>query len=391
MVVTVLAAIVSLLLVYKYKATATMLPPNPNQEAMFGLMSGFLPGSFTSSFSSALGGMISGISTPSDLYASIMQSTRIKREIIAKYNLREEFDTKTMHDTYEALDGITEIDISPEGIISVSITYKNKVLATDIANSYVEELDKFNTETAMTTGKKYRIFIEERLRSNEDSLAAVEESLRAFQEKHHTVALEAEIEGAIAAIAELKSEMILLEVQKAAIGSGNQNNPHVRKINQQLWELRRQLAKIEFGDTTVAEKGFGAGFAVPFSELPEVAIEYARLVRDVEVQSAIFEILTQQYEQAKLMEAKDTPTVQFLDRASVPEKRAFPKRTLIVVLTFLITLLINIPLIFLLEYLGEIKKNPQEHAFAVGITREISTDLTAFKRLLKKISRIKRH
>lgn len=390
-VVTIFAAIISLLLVYRYKATATMLPPNPDQEAMFGLMSGFLPGGFPSSFSSALGGMISGISTPSDLYASIMRSTRIKRGIIAKYNLQEEFKTRTMHDTYKALDDITEIDISPEGIISVSVTYKNKVLATNIANSYVEELDKFNTETAMTTGKKYRIFIEERLRSNEDSLAAAEEHLRAFQEKHHTVALETEIEGAIETIAKLKSEMILLEVQKAAIGSGNFNNPYVRKINQQLRELRRQLDQMEFGDTTVTKKEFGAGFAVPFSELPEVAVEYARLVRDVEVQSAIFEILTQQYEQAKIMEAKDTPTVQFLDRASVPEKRTFPKRTLIVILTFLIALLVNMPLVFLLEYFSEIKKNPQEHAFAIWFTREISADFAAFKRFLKKILKLKRH
>jgi len=142
-IVTIAAVIISLILPLKFTATATILPPNPEQEMMFGFIPGFAPGGISSGFSSMLGGMVPGVSTPSDLYATIMKSSRIKRAIIDKYNLKEEFKAKTMHDAFASLDEITNIGISPEGIISVGITYKNKHLATDIANSYVEELDKF--------------------------------------------------------------------------------------------------------------------------------------------------------------------------------------------------------------------------------------------------------
>ncbi|KPJ68658.1 hypothetical protein AMJ44_05840 [candidate division WOR-1 bacterium DG_54_3] len=379
------AAIISLLLTQKYTATATILPPNPNQEAMFGVMSTLMPSSAASSFSSLLSGMVTGVTTPSDLYATIMISSRIKREIIRKYNLEEEFKAKTMHDAFEALDEITKTSISPEGIISVSITYKDKNLATDIANSYVKELDKFNTQTTMTVGKRFRIFIEQRLKETTDSLTKAEDDLRNFQEKHKTIVLDAEIESAIQTIAELKSRIMLLDVRKGALSSSSQlDNPYLREINKELRELRKQLAQIEFGEKQRDTKEFGVGFSVPFSQLPEVSQEYVRLLREVKIQEAIFELLTQQYEQAKIMELKDTPTVQFLDMAYVPEKRSFPRRTLIVVLTFLISIFIHIPLVFLLEYINDIKTMPGRHTSTEKFISEISKDYKELTNFVKR-------
>lgn len=392
-IVTVAAVIISLLLTQVFTATATILPPNPEQQTMLGLLSYNVPGGLSSL--SRMGGVFTGIATPSDLFAAIMKSGRIRGAIIRKYDLMKEFNVKKMSEASEALDGITRITVSPEGMISVSVTYKNKHLAADIANSFIEELDRFNTETAMTTGRKYRIFIEERLQANIDTLALAEEALRKFQEKHRTIALEEEIESAIATIAELKSQIILLEVKKGALASSSQfDNPYLYDINKELRELKKQLAKIEFGDKSKEKEernGFGVGFAVPFSELPEVAVEYARLLRDVEVQSAIYELLTQQYEQAKIMELKDTPTVQFLDRASPPEKRSFPKRKIIVIIAFFVSLVINTVLVFFLETIKQAKAEKNtEYARWLTVYNQIIKDLNAIKVYIKNVFKWKK-
>jgi len=382
-IVTVFAIIISLLLQNKYTATATILPPNPNQDMMFGLLPSFTYGGATGFSSLAkLGNIVSGISTLSDMYAAIMQSSRIKGEIIKKYNLKKIFKAKTMHDAGKALDEITKIGISPEGIISVSVTYQNKHLATDIANSYVEELDKFNTETAMTVGKKYRIFIEQRLKDNHDSLIKAEEDLRNFQEKHKTVVLDEEIKSAIETIARLKSEIILREVQKGATTSSSHiTNPYIQNIEQELRELKRQLSKIEFGGKGTNE--FGAGFSIPFVKLPELSLEYARLLRDVKVQEAIYELLTQQFEQAKIMELKDTPTVQFLDKAGIPEKKSYPKRSLIVIFAFVLSIFCSILIAFLLDYVENVKTNPQKHQMLMNFVETFSNDFLKLKTYFK--------
>ncbi len=345
-IVVLVSVIISLLLVQQFTATATILPPSSEQIAFMGLIVGGQPGGVAGI--PGLRSVLPGLSTPSDLYAAIMRSGSIKGRIIKRFNLKQKFRAKTMYDTYKMLENITQIKVSPEGIVSVSVTYRDKYLATDIANAYVEELEKFNRETAMTSGKRYRLFIEKRLRETEDSLAKAEEILRNFQEKYRTIALDTEIEKVIETIASLKSQIILKEVLKGA--AGVVNNPYTRSIDQELRALRKQLAKIEFADKTERKNEFGAGFSVPLSKIPEVSLEYARLLRDVKTQEAVYELLTQQYEQAKIMEAKDTPTVQILDEAKVPEKKSSPNRRLITLLAFYCAVIFSILYVILFHY-----------------------------------------
>lgn len=383
-IITFVAAVLSFLLPQKYTARATILPPSSQQDALLGMMSGNIPTGLSSL--ARMGGMSFGLASPSDLYAAIMQSGRIKGSIIKQYDLKKVFKCKTIDDTYKRLDGITKIVVQPVGIIHVSVTYEDKYLAVEIANAFVEELDKFNTETAMTVGKRYRIFIEERLEENEDSLAKTEGALRDFQEKHRTIALDVEIQSVIETIAELKSEIILLEVQKGTIGTSSSiNNPYVENINQRLRELKKQLAKIEIGSKVEKKDEFGIGFSVPLSKLPELSLEYVRLFRDAKIQEAIFELLAQQYEQAKIMEVKDTPTVQFLDRAGVPEKRSFPVRRTVVLLGFIISIVTGILVAFSLEYIGNVKKGKTKlsHKWIV-IVEELHGDSRKILKKLKK-------
>lgn len=388
-IVTGMAVIISVLMPNQFTATTTILPPNPQQDMMFGLVNPAIATAFGGS--SGLTSLLTGGTGPSDLFAAILRSGHITGTLIRKYNLREVFKTKTFHDATKQLNEITRIGVTPEGMVTVSVTWYDKYLATDIANSYIEELDKFNTETAMTTGKKYRIFIEKRLNENIDYLGQAENNFKIFQEEHRTIALDVELENAIATIAQLKAEIILLEVQKAALGSpGDYNNPHAKNINRQLRELNKQLSRIEFGDTLQNNKGFGAGFAVPFSELPEIAVEYARFVREVEVQSAIFELLTQQYEQAKIMEVKDTPTVQVLDRASPPEKKSRPKRSRTVLLAAVFGLIVGALGAFVLESVEQAKTRPDDYKKWTNIYEKVRNDLIIAKTWISTILRSKK-
>ena len=54
---------------------------------------------------------------------------------------------------------------------------------------------------------------------------------------------------------------------------------------------------------------------------------YADLYRQTKIQETVYELLTQQYELAKVEEAKEIPTVKVLDAAIVPTKKTFPPRS----------------------------------------------------------------
>jgi len=132
-------------------------------------------------------------------------------------------------------------------------------------------------------------------------------------------------------------------------------------------------------------KEFGAGFSVPFARLPKISLEYARLLRNLKVQEAIYELLTQQYEQAKIMEAKDTPTVQILDKASPPERKSFPKRGIIIILVFITSFALNFLGICVVLYFNEEKRKEQSNIKRLIVLWEyLKGDFTKILRKFKK-------
>jgi tyrosine-protein kinase Etk/Wzc len=103
-------------------------------------------------------------------------------------------------------------------------------------------------------------------------------------------------------------------------------NAQIRQTEEELAALRAQLAKLGGSEETSE-----ANLIVPKGKVPEAGLEYVRKVRDVKYYETIFEILARQFEMAKLDEAKQGAFIQVLDAAVPPDRRSFPKRTLIVI------------------------------------------------------------
>src|SRR5262249_54514882 len=83
----------------------------------------------------------------------------------------------------------------------------------------------------------------------------------------------------------------------------------------------------------------GKSPSLPFPtirNLPLLGAKYADYYRRAKIQETVYELLTEQYELAKVEEAKETPSVKVLDPGRVPERKSFPPRLLIIFLgTFL--------------------------------------------------------
>ena len=63
-----------------------------------------------------------------------------------------------------------------------------------------------------------------------------------------------------------------------------------------------------------------------------------RLLRQLKTLEQLKALLTAQYEQARIEEVRDVSTLEVLDVATPPEKRARPQRTLLVAMGFLLGL-----------------------------------------------------
>jgi len=156
-------------------------------------------------------------------------------------------------------------------------------------------------------------------------------------------------------LADLKAQIRAKEVQLGVIKQySTSSNPDVIRMEDELRELKKQVAMLESKESNPEAD------AIPsISEAPTLGLQYIRLKRKAITHEKVFELLTQQYEMAKIDEAKEGISFQVIDRAIPPKKSIKPKIRLNVMLTGVVSLFAGIFLIFFLEYISNLKK-PEE-------------------------------
>jgi len=360
-VVAVVLALLSLFLPPKYTSSTSIMP---SLDQIMGLSVQQTPG-----ISSLLGNLPSlpGFVSPSDIYASILKSRTIGEMIIDSLGLMKIYKTSSMEEALNSLYSNVDVKVTSTGMIEITCTAPNRMLAYRMAKLFVEELDRFNRNAIMTKGKNTRIFIEKRLREVEEELKKAEEALRAFNERNKTVKLDEELVKAIDVYSDLKSQLLSYEVKRDLLKSiSRAENPDLKRVEARIAALRDKLTELEDGKG----EGFGAGFSIPLRQLPEKSVEYARLLRDVEVKNKLYAFLVEQYETAKILESKDTPTLQVIVKPEVPEMRSWPKRKILVLEGILLSFVISVLFAALFEFIEKDRDSKKKWGEIVKILRK---------------------
>ena len=360
-----LAMVVSLLMPKVYESTASILPQIDSKEGLSGLgglgsllaLSGSGGAGGAGALAQGLGITLPGMpATPTDIFVAMLKSRIMADAVIKQFDLMKLYNDKTMQDARKDLESDTTIKVSKEKVIKVTVEAKNPQLASDIANFYVANLDRLNRTLNVTKSGQNRVFIEKRLVETKTNLVKAEEALREFQTKNKAVHLEAQGRAAIEAAAMIQAEISATEVQLQVMeGYLTLDNPDVVRMRSSLGELKKQLTLLEFGKGGKGQLP-GDRMHPAFITVPSLAIEYARLFREVKVQETLYTMLTSQYEQAKIAEARDTPSVQVLDQGVPAEKKSRPRIGLNMVIAGVLALFLGIFLAFFLEYLERVKR-----------------------------------
>ncbi len=373
---------ISLLLPSWYTATTTLLPPE-KETPFIGLTASILGG-----FSGASEMSLPLMATPSDIIAAILRSRSVGEKVIEKAGLMEVYRTTSKEQALKELATRIKVKVTEEGMVSLDFEDRDRERAAEVANLFIQEADRISRTASTSRARNTRLFIEKRMERTRKDLTRAEEDLREFQELHKTISLDEQMKTAIQTAADLRAEMVMDEIELNVLSQNlSFSHPQIQRLRSKIFQIRKQLDKLEFGDQESAPDE-NQVLDVPFSEVPKLSLELARLTRDLKIQEAIFELLSQQYEEAKIQEAKDTPTIQVLDRAVPPEKRSRPRRAMMVVMAAVASLFVGTVFVFGLEYLKALQKeNPEgfkriEEAFSA-----LREDLQHIKGLFLKSKR----
>jgi len=321
-IVTVISIIVSLMLPKWYRATSVILSPSSGMGVSLGSMG--IIGNL------GLGDMFGG-NEDQNRYLSILKSRSLIESVINKYHLKGKYKCENMDDTILKFKKYYNISVGEELQITISFYDKNQDEVANIVNYKVFCLDSINNMIAQSKAKNIKIFIGERVNEIIDSLSVLESEISSFMEEEGILSLEDQVRVGVVSAAEIKLELIKKEIELiVAKKSFEGNNPIIKNIQNEIDGIKEKY-KTYFGEDSKDN------LFLNFSKVPNLGIKYNRFDRKVEYYKTLIEFLGPQYEKAKIDEQKDIPTVQVIDKAVRPDRKAKPKKAKIVVICFLMS------------------------------------------------------
>jgi uncharacterized protein involved in exopolysaccharide biosynthesis len=339
----VLALVVAFLWPKQYESSARIMPPSTSGggAALLAAITGRSGGGLSGLGALASEMFASGGSTP--LFMELLHSGTISGRLIERFDLQRVYHKRYRIDTAKYLARHTKVmDDKKSGIITLTVTDTDPVRARDIAQAYLEELNLLVNRTNTSSAHQERIFIEKRLRSVKVDLEQAQQRLSEFSSTHSTVDIKEQTRAMVDAASHLEAQLIVeqsgLESLKQIYGDGN---IRVREAQARIAVVREEISKLG-GSSEALPLGEQDGLKLPVNspgsnaekeypalrQMPRLAVPYARLYREVQVQETVFELLTQQYELSRIQEAKDVPVVNIIDAPGVAEKKSFPPRLL---------------------------------------------------------------
>jgi tyrosine-protein kinase Etk/Wzc len=299
-----------------FTAATKFLPPQQQQSSAAAMLQslGALGG---------LAGAASGLKNPADQYVAFVKSQTIQDTLIERFKLKDRYDERYLQDARKELERNTRVSAgAKDGFITIEVDDKDPAFSAQLANAYVEELQKLMSRLAVTEAQQRRVFFERQLAATKNSLAKAEQALKGSG--LNSSALKASPQAAVEGLARLKASITAQEIKLASMrGYLTDSAPEFRQGQTELSAMRSQLMRAEKEEPSNARSTEESDYVAKF--------------RDFKYQETLFDLFAKQYEIARVDESREGAVIQVLDVAKPPEKKSKPKKALIAVATTLAT------------------------------------------------------
>lgn len=341
-----LSTAVAFIIPKRFKSTAKIVAPDSsNATALSGMLNKAAGGG-----SAGLGlgldpSTLLGLKTPGAFFIAVLESRTVQDHLVEKFDLRTHYSKKYRQDARKKLDHNTDIEEEKKsGVITISVTDWDPQFAAMLVRSYIEELNRVAADLNTSAAHREREFLEQRLQSARQDLDLASRQLSEFSSRHTMMDVEQQSRTMMDAAARLQGELIASQSELKGLQQiYSDDNVRVRSLRARIGELQAQLRKMVGSYTapgTVNDSPSSADYP-PIRTLPALGYRYQELYRQAKIQETIFEFLTQQYELARVEEARELPVVRVMDPPNIPEKKNSPIRSLVVGLSVFLALVLG--------------------------------------------------
>lgn len=355
----VVAVVIGILLVLflpkNYTAEVTLLPPQ-SQSSLGSMLSSELGG--LGAMASLAGGSL-GLKNPNDRYVAMFRSRVVEDAMVQKYGLMQEYHAKLLSVARKDFESHAKVDgTTKDGLIHISVTDRNPQRAAELANGYVAEFRDLSQHLAISEAAQRRLFYQSQMQQAQDQLTEAEAAMVKAEQQTGIIQVGGQTEALIQEGAQLRGQIAAKEAEIEGLRSfAAPGNPNLQQAEQELSSLQQQLSALAGNG-----KGAEGDLLIPRGKLTDAEFDYLRKYRNVAYYQSIVNVLAQQYELAKLDEAKEGALIQVVDPAIPPDHKSSPKRGLILVASLLVGIFFGILFALLAEGWEALKNDPENSA-----------------------------
>lgn len=342
-IVFVLSIVLAFLLPKEYVSTARIMPPEQgsNSSALLAV----LLGKTSAGGLAGLAGSLLGTKSNGALFLALLRSGTVSGRLIDRFGLQQEYHKRYRDDTARKLARLTKItEDAKSGVITIAVTDQTRQGARNLAQGYLDELNNLVARVSTSSAGREREFIEKRLNTVKAELQRAQLELSDFSSKNTTVDIKEQTRATVDAGARLEGQLIANESELDSLRQiyGDQN-VRVRAAEARTATLQRELQRANgVSDQNFGAEGIDAAHPYPaLRQLPALGVQWTNLYRNVRIHETVFDLLSEEYETARIEEAKSIPTLGIVDFPSFPERKSRPHRTLIVLTATLISIVIT--------------------------------------------------
>jgi capsule polysaccharide export protein KpsE/RkpR len=391
----VIAPLLGLVIVFlvpnRYESTARIMPPETTggSAALLAAIVGHGElGGLSGLASSLLGARTSG-----PLFVDLLRSTTVSDDLIDRFQLQKIYKKRYKVDTTKSLARRSAVvEDKKSGVISITVEDPDPRRARDLAQAYLDELNLLVNRTNTSSARQERIFIEHRLNGAQADLERAQQDMSEFASTHTAIDMKEQTRATVDAAAKLEGQIIFEQSELDSLRQVyGDENVRVRSARARVSELQHQFqtisgtsAPLETDKSPILEPTSTADRTLAdypsLRQIPRLAVPYADIYRRVRIQETLYEMLTQQYELARIQEAKDVPVVRVIDAPGIPEKKSFPPRALFAVLITALILTGACARILLLDRWSQLSpQDPRKELFS-RIAADVGLQLRRFRR-----------
>ena len=357
-IIFVLSIVTVFILPERWEADTTLIPVegDSNSLELNMLMGANIPGGLT--------GLL-GQATPGERLITLLKSRRVLGAIVDEHNLLADYGVDSRELAIELLRDNVESELTRDGALVISVEASSALGASDMANSLGRELDKVNRENQQIQAGELADFLKVRMESVQQGIEEKVLIIQRFQQEKGIVDVSAQTTALFELTQRLVQELALLEV-KLGVASRRLHPDHEESqlLQMEIDELKAQLFEI-VGSGGQNKSATYAAMGPSIREWPNLALEYGQLVLELKVDEQVLSFLAAQLEDAKLGKAQDIPTLNVLDPAVVPEIRSSPNRTLILIISVVLTLCLSVITTFIIEVVSSLSENNRKNLRAI--------------------------